>query len=322
MSRSHIVLDDDDDFVQPASHHSTQQNSKAAFRNFLYGFIESTVEAKRADWSDLYEDFDEKHGDRWYMWWGKREWYAWVDHILQRCRVNDPGLHGCVIYSTASDTSYRYQNGYGKWMYRATNYDNMLGKWDTDKVPLPTTKTSEQVHRLLAYLCTDNKDLRYAVGHFKKPQRDADDMKDSSPLILVHLCNNGENGCVNPNHIVLDTAVQNMSRNGCKCGARYLCPHTPKCIFVDKLTGALIPSRNVDSEAAADLTLKQLNGLTYSDWVTNHFDLRPPVVQQWTLPDRVPMKKRYRGSQSGYMKKYRKRKREDVDDESDSSSSM
>ena len=197
MSHSHIVVDDDD-FVQPVPRRSAQQTNKEAFKNFLYGFIESTVEAKRAVWNDLYECFDETHGDRWYMWWGKREWRSWVDHILQRCRVNDPSLHGCVIYSTASDTSYRYQNGYGKWMYRATNYDNMLGKWDTSKVPLPTTKTSEQVHRLLAYLCTNNKDLRYAVGHFKKPERDAGDMKDSSPLILVHLCNNGENGCVNP----------------------------------------------------------------------------------------------------------------------------
>jgi hypothetical protein len=255
------------------------------------------------------------------MWWGKAEWKAWVDHILQRCTVNDPGLHGCVIYSTKTDTSYRYQNGYGKWMYRAANYEDMVGQWDTDKVPLPGPKTSEQVHRLLAYLCTDNEALRYAIGHFKKPERDAPDMKEASPLILVHLCNNGENGCVNPKHITLDTAVENMARNGCKHGARYLCPHNPKCIFVDKGTGALIPYRNMDGDALADLTLKQSKAITFSEWLTNYFNVRPALVHQWTLPKRIDKKKRYRGSQSEYMKEYRKRKREDSDESSISSTS-
>lgn len=70
-------------------------------------------------------------------------------------------------------------------------------------------------------------------------------------LHLSHLCGNGMNtdglntACVNPYHTEWVTAKVNMSQKGCAYGACYFCPHEPKCIFCDRVTGRFLPCRNV-----------------------------------------------------------------------------
>ena len=307
-----IQLDDesDEDFVSLASPMRLAINAdpQAAFRSYVLGFISSTIEAETRNWSDLRDDYDVKEGDRWYHWWGKREWKKWLDGILLRVTAADPGLHGCVIYSTQGCTSFRYQTGYGKWMYRQDKCD-LPRNWDSTNVPLPDGTQSEQVHRLLAYLCTDNEELRYAIGHPKKPVRNEPERKDQSPLILVHLCNNGDSGCVNPQHVLFSDALENASRNGCKHGSRSLCPHSPKCIFVDKKTGAIIPWRNVDHDAVMDYTQAQLLSLTFAQWLSDHRYCRLlEETARAVLPPTSKKQKRYRNSQSDYMKSYRAKK--------------
>lgn len=58
-----------------------------------------------------------------------------------------------------------------------------------------------------------------------------------------HLC--GNNGCFNPWHINVATDQENKSRHRCRFGCAILCPHVPKCIFVNKVTGKAIPCLNL-----------------------------------------------------------------------------
>jgi len=285
-----------------------------ALRSFSEEFIDTTIESKTRDWEDLREEFDKEQGDRWYQWWGRKEWREWLEYVLQKCTVADSGLHGCVIYSATGDTSFRYQTGYGKWMYRQEK--SRPKHWDSTKVPLPSGKDSEQVHRLFSYLCTNDMDLRYAIGHPQKPVRTEEKWKDKSPLILVHLCNNGDQGCVNPLHILLSDALENASRNGCKHGTRLLCPHAPKCIHVDKKSGTIIPWRNVDESSIMQLTHSQLLTLSHAQWLAEHRNCR--LVEEparSVLDSPVKKQKRYRGSQSEYMKNFRAKKKQQRDEE-------
>ncbi len=319
VRRRILLSDDDGDFDEvkesPAPVVSSQQLSPlAAFRSYAERLIETSISAERRVWDDLRNGFDKDQGDRWYQWWGKKEWRAWLNYILLKCTIADSGLHGCVIYSAQGCTSYRYQTGYGKWMYRQEA--DRPSNWDSTRVPLPGGKESEQVHRLLAYLCATDETVRYAIGHPQKPVRDEAKWKDRSPLILVHLCNNGDMGCVNPRHILFSDALENAARNGCKHGMRMLCPHTPKCIFVDKTTGAIIPWRNVDQDAVSQLTHSQLLSLSHSSWLTEHCNRRAPEGQpRSVLAAPMQRQKRYRNSQAGYMRKRRAKKRVEREEE-------
>jgi len=183
--------------------------------------------------------------------------------------------------------------------------------WESTTVPLPGGKDSEQVHRLLSFLCTNDAAVRYAIGHPQKPVRSEPKWQDKSPLILVHLCNNGDQGCVNPLHILLSDALENAARNGCKHGSRLLCPHAPKCVHVNKQTGAIIPWRNVDEHTILQLTHSQLVNLTHAQWLSEHRNARlAEVPARSVLAAPVKRQKRYRGSQSEYMQRFRKNKKQ------------
>lgn len=58
-----------------------------------------------------------------------------------------------------------------------------------------------------------------------------------------HLCGNG--GCCSPYHLVDEAGDYNKSRRNCTNGCHQLCPHYPKCIWVDKTTGKQRPCRNL-----------------------------------------------------------------------------
>jgi hypothetical protein len=49
---------------------------------------------------------------------------------------------------------------------------------------------------------------------------------------ISHLCNNPE--CCSPFHLVREIHQINIDRNSCKNGCFQLCPHQPKCFFVQK----------------------------------------------------------------------------------------
>jgi len=73
-SRRHVLViddDDDDDFEQTTlpvpSAPLSPITPRQALLTFGLGFIESTIESKVRNWTDLEEDFDKEQGDRWYQ---------------------------------------------------------------------------------------------------------------------------------------------------------------------------------------------------------------------------------------------------------------
>jgi hypothetical protein len=54
----------------------------------------------------------------------------------------------------------------------------------------------------------------------------------------------GEPACINPHHICFADSAVNQDTKGCKYGAAFLCPHNPRCIWVDPATGRFKPCRN------------------------------------------------------------------------------
>jgi hypothetical protein len=67
---------------------------------------------------------------------------------------------------------------------------------------------------------------------------------------VAHRCGNGPVAnsskpiCLNPYHLVLVASATNQDHKGCKYGCAMLCPHEPKCIFVQKDTGHYRPCLN------------------------------------------------------------------------------
>jgi len=67
----------------------------------------------------------------------------------------------------------------------------------------------------------------------------------------LHRCGRGKArhkkgpSCINPYHIYFGTRETNEDTKGCRYGAMYLCPHTPKCVFTDPESGAPIPCFNL-----------------------------------------------------------------------------
>ena len=51
--------------------------------------------------------------------------------------------------------------------------------------------------------------------------------------------------CVNPFHIKIGRAKTNRDDEGCRYGALPLCPHDPKCVFLNPETGETLPCLNI-----------------------------------------------------------------------------
>lgn len=87
--------------------------------------------------------------------------------------------------------------------------------------------------------------LGWVIGH---PTALSSYVSGSRETQTDHLCE--QNLCFNPWHLHTANDQENKSRHYCRNGARFLCPHDPKCIFTSFLTGLLLPCRNSDTVAA------------------------------------------------------------------------
>lgn len=72
-------------------------------------------------------------------------------------------------------------------------------------------------------------------------------------LVLAHRCGKSRipmgkyvNSCINPYHTVLTDPKTKQDHKGCKYGAAFLCPHTPKCVFTDS-KGTYCRFRNIEN---------------------------------------------------------------------------
>lgn len=67
-----------------------------------------------------------------------------------------------------------------------------------------------------------------------------DEEGSSNDFVVAHRCSMAK--CFNPRHMTIVTQQVNESHKGCRFGCRQLCPHKPKCIFVNQ--GRYIPCLN------------------------------------------------------------------------------
>ena len=66
-----------------------------------------------------------------------------------------------------------------------------------------------------------------------------------------HLCHNIAQTCFNPRHIIWESDKRNKGRGYCVNGARFYCPHDPKCIYTN-IDGVFLPHRNLDTFVVCD----------------------------------------------------------------------
>lgn len=76
----------------------------------------------------------------------------------------------------------------------------------------------------------------------------------SADMQTSHLCHNSPQKCFNPHHVCWENDLSNKSRNLCVNGARFYCPHVPKCIWTN-VKGVFLPHRNIGTIQVCDCSL-------------------------------------------------------------------
>ena len=292
--------------VVPARQALHSVNFKRQFMDQMRACVARQVAHLSTNWRTMFDEIDTTKDDQIWQWWGRARWEEMLHYVEGRIvSITDPGLHGCVILRRYRGPSHNYATcftlakEYNLKVNHPFWYSALHGKGPppADKKIKEEVQTF-QIYRLLPWLWETDPALRYAIGHPNQPVRTeaTRQEQDLSPLALVHLCNNGDSGCINPEHIWLSDAIENGSRNACKGGRLIDCPHTPPCVFVVRKTGAIIPKDNLSDATLRQLYFthsdEQLRNMSYAEWLS----LKGPNIPRppWLLPRQRTTRKRNR----------------------------